>query len=420
MAGESRSKDVGFKLFKEFEADWVFSRTLEFMNEKCAEIGECLSTARRIDQKSNESWLTEWAALAARVTAQGDESLANGHLISARESYLRASNYYRTAEYGTLPDHPRFRELWQQSVDTFRCAGELFDPPIQIVHVDFEGKQLPGYFWRAEDDDQTRPTLIAAGGNDSSLEELVYWCGMAAVRRGYNFFAFDHPGHRGAVHLYPDCIKRPDYEVPYKAALDLLTQLPGVDDRIAMTGYSLGGYVTCRVAAFEPRLKAIIPNPPIIHEPWDLRLDGVWAKLPIEWLGWLIDKRLPASPLNYAFVRYTLWSHGMPGESWLEMVDLGSYGFTVQEHLHRITCPVLALVGAGEGDAWLHQAETFMEGISSDNKRLHIFTLKEDGSNDHCQLDNRSRGNQVMFDWLDEVFDYRSASIHPTAEAAVR
>ena len=359
MAGESRSKDVGFKVFKEFEADWVFSRTLEFANEKCAEIGECLSTARRIDQASNESWLTEWAALAARVADIGERSLEAGHPVSAREAFLRASNYYRTAEYGTLPEHPRFHQLWQESVTTFHRACALFNPPIQTLTVDFEGKQLPAYFWRPADDAEPRPTLIVAGGNDSSLEELVYWCGMAAVRRGYNFFAFDHPGHRGAVHLYPDWVKRPDFEVPYKVAIDLLETLPGVDERIAMTGYSLGGHITCRVAAFESRLKAIVPNPPIIHEPWDLRLQGPWSKIPIQWIGWIVDRRLPKAPLNYAFVKYTLWSHGKPGESWLEMVELGSFGFSVRDKLDKISCPVLALVGAGRRRRMVSPSKSF-------------------------------------------------------------
>ena len=36
---------------------------------------------------------------------------------------------------------------------------------------------------------------------------------------------FDHPGHRGAVHKYNDCIKRSDYEKPYKEAIDLLETL---------------------------------------------------------------------------------------------------------------------------------------------------------------------------------------------------
>jgi pimeloyl-ACP methyl ester carboxylesterase len=39
-----------------------------------------------------------------------------------------------------------------------------------------------------------RPTLIFHGGFDSSVEELFFFGGAAAVRRGYNCLTFDGPG----------------------------------------------------------------------------------------------------------------------------------------------------------------------------------------------------------------------------------
>ena len=68
------------------------------------------------------------------------------------------------------------------------------------------------------------------------------------------------------------------------------------------------------------------------------------------------------------------------------------------------------IAAAGE---LLAQAHEFHDGIRSAHKRLHVFTLEEDGSNDHCQIDNLARGNQVVFDWLDELFQHRSAGARP-------
>jgi pimeloyl-ACP methyl ester carboxylesterase len=278
--------------------------------------------------------------------------------------------------------------------------------------VHYEGKGLPGYFMRPDENDVKRPTLIAAGGGDSSLEEVVYWTGFAAVRRGYNFFTFDHPGHRGAVHLYRDCVKIGNYEDPYREAIDTLLEFPGVDDRLAMTGYSWGGFVTCRVAAFEKRIKAIAPNPPIIDEPFRQdKIKGFWARVPVSWIDWIVEHAAyKRSPILKPWINYMTWSCGFPGEKWSEILDMGttqSLGYTVIDDIHRVTCPALLLVGEKEGDEWLRQAKLFYDGISSEIKKLHIFTLEDDGSNDHCQLDNRSRGTQVMFDWLDDLFDYR-------------
>ena len=60
-------------VFKDHETDWVFKRTLEYMSEKAAEIGDCLFAANRIDERSRESWIVEWAALAGRVEQQAHE-----------------------------------------------------------------------------------------------------------------------------------------------------------------------------------------------------------------------------------------------------------------------------------------------------------------------------------------------------------
>jgi pimeloyl-ACP methyl ester carboxylesterase len=414
MSFDVGRSSLNFEVFKEKETNWVFKRTLEFMNEKAAEIAECLYTASRIEEQNGESWIEEWSSLAASVERQGDESLSKGHLISARESFMRASNYYRTAEYGTLPSHPKFHELWEHSVDSFGKACPLFSPPIERLMVPFEDKELPAYFWKPKGTESTRPTLIVAGGNDSSLEELVFWAGRAAVRRGYNFFAFEHPGHRGAVHLYRDCVKRADYEVPYKAAIDFLTTLLGVDERIAMTGYSFGGYVTARVAIHEERIKAIIPNPVQIDlGASDQFWGGMVQKIPTFLLNFALKRKLDRRPITKAMTMYTLWALGFDHESLVDLIKdeeaisrarSMKQGWDIKGDLHKITCPALALVGGGEGEVFEQQAREFLSLISSDEKRLHVFTLEADGSDDHCQLDNRSRGNQVMFDWLDDVF----------------
>jgi len=72
--------------------------------------------------------------------------------------------------------------------------------------------------------------------------------------------------------------------------------------------------------------------------------------------------------------------------------------------MHEITCPTLALVGENEGKELIDQAREFYETISSKKKRLHIFSMEKDGSDGHCQLDNRTSANRVIFDWLDELF----------------
>jgi pimeloyl-ACP methyl ester carboxylesterase len=384
------------------------------MNEHAGETGEILYMASRIDPKDRKSWTNEWANLAQRLEKQAETSLEEGHLVSAREAFLRCWSYYSAAEYGCYPSDPEFHQMWQKSADCMHQACALFNPPIQPVEIPFEGKKLPGYFWRPDDSDTKRPTLIAAGGNESSGEQILLTSGPAAVARGYNFFTFEYPGHRGAVHLYPDLIKRYDQEVPFKAAIDFLETLPGVDQRIALTGFSWGGYVVSRVAAFEKRLQAVIPNSPLI-DFYGLLMAAygpLLKSIPTFLVNRLVDWKLKKSPLQKSLVMYSCWTWGNENMTTMEYINMeAGKKCTVRNDLHRITCPALALIGEEEGEELVNQAKDFYEGISSKTKEMYMFTMEKDGTSDHCQIDNRSQGNRVMFDWLDDLFNYRYHSI---------
>lgn len=402
----------GLGVFRDHEMEWVFMRTLTYMGEKAAEIGDCLYAVCNINEKDPESWIETWAQLGARVERQAQESLAIGDRISAREGFLRASNYYRTAEYGCTPSHARFYELWEKSVVTFRQACPLFETPVEVVEIPFEGCLLPGYYWQPDKSNKPRPTLMAVGGNDSSGEEIFFSTGPGAVRHGYNYFTFEYPGHRGAVHLNPNCVKRPDYEIPFAAALDFLQQLPGVDERIALAGFSFGGYVASRVAIHEPRIKALIPDSPIIDLP-RLVTGGFFAPLikgvPRGLLDRILAMRLQRAPMVQALIEYSLWTWGF--SSFSEELDSETFNACIiRDDLHRIKCPALVLVGEEEGEMMIRQAQDFYDGIGSQEKEMHILSMVEDGSADHCQLDNIARAHQIIFPWLDRIFQHSDPS----------
>jgi hypothetical protein len=67
-------------------------------------------------------------------------------------------------------------------------------------------------------------------------------------------------------------------------------------------------------------------------------------------------------------------------------------------------------VGEDEGEMMIRQVQDFIEGISSKEKQMRILSMSEDGSVDHCQLDNIARAQQVMFPWLDRIFDHSNPS----------
>jgi hypothetical protein len=184
--------------FKDQDLDlYLQAFPLNHLSYGGAAAGEVFYAASRIREKDPESWVAEWSSVAARLEAEATKALERDHVLSARESFLRAFTYRRTVTLGLRATDPRFREGWETMRRCFRQAAELFEPPIQTVEIPYEGGPLPGYFVRADAGDERRPTAIVIGGGEQFSEELYFWGGAAAVERGYNALVVDMPAQGG-------------------------------------------------------------------------------------------------------------------------------------------------------------------------------------------------------------------------------
>src|SRR4051812_50146825 len=101
-----------------------------------------------------------------------------------------------------------------------------------------------------------------------TAREMTFFSGgRGSPRRGTNTLCLDGPG-MGEMRRMRDMPSRYDYEVPGTAALEYLLKRPEVDGkRVAIMGYSFGGYYSSRIAAFGKRYAACIALS-ALH--WDL------------------------------------------------------------------------------------------------------------------------------------------------------
>jgi len=82
--------------FDDPEYDGQFLRALDY-TPLGAQIGEAWAIAGQIQSGDPVNWYNVWSSYADRLYEVALESHAAGHRVSARNAFLRASNYYRNA-----------------------------------------------------------------------------------------------------------------------------------------------------------------------------------------------------------------------------------------------------------------------------------------------------------------------------------
>lgn len=384
-------------------------RALMTMTRGGAEYGEVAAIAAQIAPGDVDGWHRAWSGYAEQVYAWGEQSRAAGHRVSAREAYLRASTYFRvsfTPLFGE-PVDPRLPAAFAREQEAFDRFAALASRPVQPVRVPYEHTSLPGYFCRVDDTDRVRPTLIAVNGYDSSVHEMYWSHAVPALRRGYHCLLVDGPGQGGAL-IEQQLRLRPDWEAVLRPIVDFALARPGVDgDRLAVMGWSLGGYLAPRGVSGEPRVAALVADPGM----WDTA-DTIRAMLPSP-----VRERFPdvdpaelepylAEAVGNPMARWKLqqrglWVHGLPTLGDL-VVDLGRR-YRLSEVADRIACPTL--LTTAEGDPLGGGAQSLYEALTCP-KTIVRFTAAE-GAQGHCEGWNRSRFDQRVFDWLDEVLRQR-------------
>jgi hypothetical protein len=213
-----------------------------------------------------------WVAMGDRLVAQAGAARDANQLATARSLFLQAANCYPPAYhplYG-LPVDPRLPVAFAKQIAAFETGLAIGKHPAEKIAIPFEGATLPAYLVRAAGrETETRPLLILTNGYDATVVEMYFASALAATQRGYHCLFFDGPG-QGAPLIQQGVHLRADWETVIRAVVDIALTLPNVDTaRIALSGWSLGGYLSLRGATGEPRLAACIADP------------GLWGPLAV-------------------------------------------------------------------------------------------------------------------------------------------
>ncbi|MFI1364168.1 hypothetical protein [Streptomyces griseochromogenes] len=178
-------------MFRDDPAFWFETlRNLGLAAYGGSDVGEVIATTSRVTPGDYDGWHDAWLATAQRLETEA----RGGHPISARDGLLRASSYYRAAEFFLHgnPDDPRIDHAYKRGVACFRDAITQL-PDVTPVEIPYEDTVLRGYFYRATGTGP-KPTLVMHNGFDGAAEELHFFGALGGQERGYNVLTFDGPG----------------------------------------------------------------------------------------------------------------------------------------------------------------------------------------------------------------------------------
>ena len=337
----------------------------------------------RVRQNEPDAWRQEWRAMGELVERRADAALDQGHKITAGDYYLRAGIYHYNAERFISPG-PDKRAQGEKAYRCWHTGIRLREPTIEFVEVPYEGTTLPALFMKAPGT-RPAPTVVVVNGMDNAKEMSIFFAGREFARRRYNTLCLDGPG-MGETRRIRDMPSRYDYEVPGTAAFDYLAKRPDVDaKRIAIFGYSFGGYYSSRIAAFEKRYAACVALS-ALH--WDL---ADWQEK--------IRQKNASSPTTVAQSNFQFrWVVG--AETAEDGIAIAKK-FTLKDVAKNITCPFLVTHGGNDRVVPVENAQKLYDAVGSTNKTIKVFTT-EDGGAEHAHVDNRQIGIDFAADWLED------------------
>ena len=220
-----------------------------------ADVREAFASIKTTDK---DEWAAAFMAVADRYMAQA-KLLEATDPTKANADYIRAWRLYSFGRW-PIPASPGKQRSYAKALEAFRAHARFWDPPLEVVHIPFEGKEVIGYLRLPKNAQGPVPLVIAVNGLDSRKEDLAESFG-AILPYGIGFLAVDGPGTGQAPIKVSENADR-----MLSRVIDYVQTRPEVDKtKLAVHGVSWGAYWAAKLAIVErARLRgASAQSPPI-------------------------------------------------------------------------------------------------------------------------------------------------------------
>jgi esterase FrsA len=197
-----------------------------------------------IKTKDKDEWAIAFMGVADKYMAEG-KSLEKKDPAKANADYIRAWRLYSFGKW-PIPASPKKQESYEKAIQAFLAHTRFWDPPLEVVHIPFEGSEIIGYLRLPKDVKGPVPLVIAVNGLDSRKED-VSESFSAILPYGIGYLAVDGPGTGQSPVKASETADR-----MLSRAIDYAQSRPEVDkNRLAVHGVSWGAYWATKLAIVE-------------------------------------------------------------------------------------------------------------------------------------------------------------------------
>ncbi|KPI38094.1 uncharacterized protein AB675_993 [Cyphellophora attinorum] len=374
-----------------------------------ADVGPVLATAQQIEPGNFSSFSEAFYTLANTTKAEAEDPQNAYDPINVRDTWFSAATYFRAADFFLHGDwtDPLINLLWEEQTAAFDQALASLPVPGVRVRIPADNFTVEAIWYSSTAEGGAhRPTLILGNGYDGSQEDLYHTIVVPALARGWNCLTYEGPGqpsvrrsqNLGFIH---------DWERVVTPTIDYLLSehADDVDDaRLVLFGFSFGGYLAARAAAFDSRLAALILDGGVYDtyaaysaalspELLDLYLSNNQTAFDSAAESLRTDPSLPSS-IRWG-LEQGLWSFNT--ESAFEFLQRTSL-FTLEGVTDRIQIPTW--IANAEAEAFFPGQSAQVAEALGDRATLHNFT---GAAAYHCQVGAFQELSRTMFAWLNQT-----------------
>jgi pimeloyl-ACP methyl ester carboxylesterase len=223
-------------------------------------------------------WCDEWSKEGEMLEKLAEDALAKGNTYSARCLFQEAAACFHIGQSTYFLNIERKNKAQERARENYKRAIALYDEderPIRL-EIPFRGTVIPGYLRLAKQ--PNKPLIIFINGGDNIKEIENHYLGNLRLDAGFNVFTFDGPGQG---EMWKNMKLITDYEKAVSTIIDYLEENNkyNIDlGRIGVEGWSLGGYLAPRAAAFDRRISCAVGNGGPGYFPREINANPIYAR----------------------------------------------------------------------------------------------------------------------------------------------